>query len=86
MNRVDFTFDNATHYALYEIVHLDGSLEYYLELRDRLLISEFGLVIQFKRDPEGRVLLPGSGNPRKKALVDTILLSIDQAVPPSGNK
>ena len=85
MNRVDFVFDNATHYALYEDVHLDGAVEYYLELRDRSLISEFGLAIQFRRNHEGRIQLPATATSRTKALLDTILLSIDQQSAP-GNK
>ena len=77
MNRVDFIFDNTLHYALYEILSLDGTDEYYLELRDRSLISEFGLGIKFRRDSEGRLLLRDNDNPRKKELLETILLSID---------
>jgi len=78
MNRVDFTFDNAAHYALYEAIHLDGSVEYYLELRDRSLINEFGLAIQFSMDSGGRLVLRDNDNPRKKELLETILLSMDR--------
>jgi hypothetical protein len=81
MNRVDFIFDNAAHYALYEILGLDGTDEYYLELRDRSLISEFGLSIRFKRDSEGQLQLRDNDNPRKKDLLETILLSIDREAP-----
>jgi len=78
MTRVDFVFDGAPHYALYEVTGLDGTDEYYLELRDRGLISEFGLGITFKANDEGRFLPGNSDTPRKKALLETILLAIDQ--------
>lgn len=77
MNRIDFTFDDAPHYALYEIISLDGSAEYYLELRDRPLINEFGLSLRFRRDSEGRLQPDPDASPRKTALLKTILLSID---------
>ena len=78
MIRVDFVFDNARYYALYEVIPLDGVDEYYLELRDRSLISEFGLDITFKRDRGGRLQPSAGDTPRKIALLQTILRSIDQ--------
>jgi len=78
MTRVDFVFDGAPHYALYEVSSLDGTDEYYLELRDRALISEFGLGITCRTNNEGRLLPEEADTPRKKALLETILLAIDQ--------
>ena len=88
MNRVEFVFEDRPFYALYDVLHLDGIAEYYLELRDRDLIKEFGLGIRFKRDHEGHLqltdtgTLPGTGPqsniPRKKELIKAILLSIDR--------
>ena len=88
MNRVEFVFDDRPYYALYEVLHLDGVAEYYLELRDRDLIKEFGLGIKFKRDGEGHLQFTGTGTPpgaglenntpRKKELIKAILLSIDR--------
>ena len=78
MNKVEFIFDGAPHYALYEVFHADGMDEYYLELRDRSLIAEFGLEIKFKRTPDGNLPPENDKDLRKKDLLETILLSIDQ--------
>ena len=79
MNRIEFTFDNASHYALYEIMHLDGMEDYYLELRDRVLISEFGIAIHFKRDAHGGLHCDGGDNAREKHLLETIVMCINGA-------
>jgi len=78
MNKVEFIFDGAPHYALYEVFHADGMEEYYLEFRDRSLIAEFGLEIRFKRTPDGSPRLDDNEDNRKKDLLETILVSIDQ--------
>ena len=88
MNRVEFVFDDRPYYALYEVVYPDGVAAYYLELRDRDLIKEFGLGIKFTRDSEGHLQLietdtpagagPQNNTPRKKELIKAILLSIDR--------
>ncbi len=79
MTRVDFIFDNTPHYALYEIVSSDGTDEYYLELRDRSLITEFGLAITFRTTPAGRLRPAAAHTPRTIDLLETILRSINPA-------
>ncbi len=78
MNKVEFIFDGSPHYALYNIAHPDGVEEYYLELRDRPLIAEFGLSVRFRRDSDGQLILAEAADSRKKNLLETILLSIDR--------
>jgi hypothetical protein len=77
MNRVEFIFDNASYYALYEIMQLDGVEDYYLELRDRSLISEFGLAIHFKKDNNGALQLDEGSGARKRQLLEAIVQSIN---------
>ena len=78
MNTVEFRFDDTPHYALYELIHLDGVEQYYLELRDRSLITEFGLELRFRLSPDGRLSPGDAGDQRKKDLLETILVSIQQ--------
>ena len=78
MIRVDFIFDDAPYYGLYEVLHLDGMDEYYLELRDRALIREFGLGITFRRNNDGSLLAGHADTPRKTRVLQIILLAIDR--------
>ncbi|HEY4147874.1 MAG TPA: hypothetical protein VGM41_03045 [Chitinophagaceae bacterium] len=78
MNKVEFIFDGSPQYALYNITHLDGVEEYYLELRDKSLIAEFGLSLRFRRDRDGQLDPTTTAGGRKKNLLETILLSINR--------